>query len=383
MRPVGVALIGTGFMGRTHLEALRRLPGVVPRGILGSTPLRSEAAARDLGLERSYRSLRELLADSDVQAVHVNTPNDSHFELVRGALESGKHVLCEKPLALTSEESRQLLGLARARPKLACAVNYNVRFYPLCIEARDRIARGELGEIFHVSGSYLQDWLNRPSDTSWRVESGRGGELRAVSDIGTHWLDLVQWITGLEVNDVLADLKTQFPRRPRMPVAGETFATGDAGGGGEEVEVSNEDHGAILLRFREDVRGCLQVSQVAAGRKNCIRFEISGSRGTLAWNSESPDELWIGRREVASERLMRDPSLLGEPARRATELPGGHGEGYPDTFKQCFRAFYEAIRRGEPESSDFPTFEDGHREMVICDAISRSHRERRWIELEN
>jgi predicted dehydrogenase len=238
--------------------------------------------------------------------------------------------------------------------------------------------------VYHVAGSYVQDWLFLPTDFNWRVLAEEGGELRAVADIGTHWLDLIQFITGLHIEAVFADLTTVLPVRQRPRGGVETFSGKlDASRETEQVAIHTDDYGCVLLRFQGGARGVLWVSQITAGRKNCLRFEIAGSKQALAWNSEAPNELWIGHRERANETLLRDPALLGDEARRYTDYPGGHNEGFPDTFKQCFRAFYDAIATGQWDAPvAFPTFADGHREIVLCDAILRSAREQRWINTE-
>ena len=260
---------------------------------------------------------------------------------------AGKHVMCEKPLAMNSRESAELVALA-AKTKLAAGVNYNIRYYPLCLQMREMVRSGELGSVFSVCGSYVQDWLLYPTDYNWRVLAEEGGELRAVADIGTHWLDLVHSITGLEVESVCADLATVHPVRQRPKGEVETFS-GKTGKpiATEPVEIKTEDSGCILLQFAGGGRGCLWVSQVTAGRKNCLRLELAGSGGAVAWNSEQPNELWIGHRERANELLIRDPALVAGAVRPYISFPGGHNEGFPDTFKQCFRAFYGYIRQGD------------------------------------
>lgn len=385
MRVRGAAVAGTGFIGPVHVEAVRRLGHRVV-GLLGSSPDKGRAAADALGVPASYPTFAELLADPAVEVVHIATPNRLHFEQCAAALAAGKHVICEKPLAMTSAETAELVRLAAARPELVTAVNYNVRFYPLCLEARERVRSGAVGEVFHVTGSYQQDWLLRPADFNWRVLAEDGGELRAVADIGTHWLDLVTFVTGLEIEAVCADLQTVHPTRFRPAGGTETF-TGSAGGSrpaGVAVPVTTEDAGAILLRFRGGARGCLTVSQVTAGRKNALRFEVAGTASALAWGSEEPNTLHVGHRDRPNERLARDPALLGETARPFASYPGGHAEGFPDTHKQLFRAVYEAIDRREAgvQSEElYPTFADGHREVLVCEAILMSHRERRWVDV--
>jgi predicted dehydrogenase len=377
----GTVVVGTGFIGPVHVEALRRL-GRPVLGVLGSTPERSRAAARTLGLPRGYDSLDEVLADPRVTVVHLASPNRLHYDQCRRAVAAGKHVLCEKPLALTAAQTAELAALAAGAP-VVTAVCYNVRFYPLCLEARARVAGGELGPVYHVTGSYAQDWLLYETDFNWRVLADEGGALRAVADIGTHWLDLVQSVTGLEVEEVCADLRTVLPRRRRPLGPVETFqGKGRPAAGGEEVAVATEDYGAVLLRFRGGAAGCLTVSQVTAGRKNCLRFEVAGARAALAWDSERPNELWVGHRDRANELLPRDPALLHAEARPFANYPGGHNEGFPDTFKQLFRAVYDYLDRGDWQAPrPFPTFADGHREVVLCEAILCSHRERRWVSI--
>ncbi len=382
MKTLTAAVVGAGFIGPVHVEGLKRA-GVPVAGILGISDEESTRAAAALHLPRAYRSFKEVLDDQDVDVVHVATPNILHFDMAREVLKAGKHVLCEKPLAMNTRESAELVDLARVSG-LAAGVNYNIRFYPLCIEARDMVQRGEIGDIYSLCGSYVQDWLLFQTDYNWRVLAEAGGELRVVADIGTHWLDLVQHITGREVEAVCADLKTVHPTRLRPKGEVQTFKGKEETGRieTEPIAVTTEDFGSILLRLSDDARGCLWVSQVTAGRKNCLRFEISGSRRALSWSSEEPNQLWIGHRERPNESLIRDPALVSDAARRFISYPGGHNEGFPDTFKQCFRAFYGYIQAADFHAAPtFPTFRDGHREIKVCEAILKSHREQRWVEL--
>jgi predicted dehydrogenase len=381
MFDIGVAVVGAGFIGPVHVEALRRL-GLPVRGILGCDQAESDRAARDLGLPKAYTNLDEVLADPGVQSVHLAVPNVLHYDFAKRAINAGKHVLCEKPLAMNATQSAELVELAKGRRR-AAGVCYNVRFYPLNLDARDRIARGDLGRIFSVNGSYVQDWLHKETDYNWRVLADQGGELRAVADIGTHWMDLVGSITGLEIEAVLADLSTVHPIRKRPKGEVETFS-GKLGGPRETepVAVTTEDYGCILFRFTGGARGSLWVSQVTAGRKNCIRYEIAGSRSALAWDSQSPNELWIGHRDQPNEVLIRDPALVGPLARGYINYPGGHNEGFPDAFKQCFRSFYNYIAADDYAAQPlFPTFAQGHREVVLCDAILKSHRQQAWVKI--
>lgn len=372
-------VVGTGFIGPVHVEGLRRA-GVHVAGIVGSTPTKSQAAAKALGLPRGYASLDEVLADNEIDTVHLTTPNRYHFEQAAATLHAGKHVLCEKPLAMNKRESAELLRLA-AESKRAAGVCYNIRYYPLCLEAAERVKNGTAGKVLHVAGSYVQDWLFYPTDFNWRVVAEEGGDLRAVADIGTHWLDLVQFIAGDKVAAACADLQTVYPERQKPRGGRETFSN-KVSSDLETIPVSTEDYGCLMLRFRKGAHGVVWVSQTTAGRKNCLRFEMAGSKQSMAWDSEKPNELWIGHRETANEVLIRDPSLLSPAARHYANYPGGHNEGFPDTFKQLFRAFYNYIAAGDfTAPPTFPTFADGHHEIRLCEAVLESHREQRWVQL--
>ncbi len=378
--PPRAALIGGGFIGPVHVEALRRI-GVEVAGLLGSSPDRARPLADRLGIRRVYGDLDELLADAEVGAVHIASPNAFHFEQAQRVLESGRHVVCEKPLATTSAETAALCALAKAHPGQAAAVNYNVRYYPLCHEMRDRVARGDIGRVLSVTGSYSQDWLLYASDYNWRVEPDGHSNLRAVADIGTHWMDLAQFVTGEPIRAVFADLAT-FHRMRHQAVdrRPETFSGREPEGSVRSIAVTTEDYAAVLLRLGDGVRGSFHVSQVAAGRKNRIFLEVAGTEGAMAWESESPNRLWIGRRHEPNQLLERDPALLGRAAGEVSDYPGGHVEGFPDTFKQLFRAVYGWIAQGGPGPAPFPTFEDGDREIRLCEAIARSAALQCWSE---
>jgi predicted dehydrogenase len=379
MSTLNAVIIGLGFVGRAHLDALRRL-GISVQGILGSTPERGKEAAETLQLPRAYSSLDELAADASVQVVHLCTPNYLHFQEASQLLRAGKHVLCEKPLTLDSRESAALVSLAK-EVNLVGGVAYNLRYYPLCHEARALIKRGAIGQVRLVHGSFLQDWLMFPTDWNWRLESKLGGELRAVSDIGTHWLDLMMWITGSNISGLCADLATVMPSRRRPKGRVESFQKA-ASTETVEVLISTDDYASVLLHFENDAHGAVTVSQVSAGRKARLWFEIDGSEGSLVFDSECPNSLWIGRRDRASEILPKDPGLLSPEARGYAAYPGGHAEGYPDTFVQLFKDFYRYIALGDfraPRS--FPTFETGHQELLLCEAIAESAQKRAWVDL--
>ena len=379
------AVVGTGFIGPVHIEGLRRA-GVHVQGVLGTSLEKSQNTAQVFGLNRAYCDLDELLEDPQVDVVHITSPNRFHFEQAMRCLDANKHVLCEKPLAMSSNESGTLVRRAEQATVLA-GVNYNVRFYPLCIEAAERVKRGDIGDVFHITGSYVQDWLHQSTDFNWRVLAEEGGPLRALADIGTHWLDLIQFICTLGIHSVCADLQTVYPVRQRPAGDTETFSSKVNRQVQPRIDVSidTEDYGSVMLTFQNGARGVMHVSQVTAGHKNCIRWEMAGSKQSLAWNSQRPDELWIGNRDTPNQTLLRDPGLLSDNARLHAQYPGGHNEGFSDTFKQLFRSFYSAIENRdsgkETGLAAYPTFADGHREIVLCEAILKSARERRWIEL--
>jgi predicted dehydrogenase len=381
MKRIRAAVVGTGFIGPVHVEALRRA-GVEVAGIVGSTPEKSVSTALYLGLPTTLLTFDDILNDPSIDSVHLTTPNKLHFEQAVAVLEADKHVLCEKPLAMDSRQSSHLVQLASQSGK-AAGVAYNIRYYPLCHEAASRVAQGKLGEFFHVSGSYVQDWLLLDSDFNWRVLAEEGGELRAIADIGTHWLDLIQFITGQKVVSVCADLRTVHKNRLRPKGGVETFA-GKAKDPKQvkPIAITTEDCGCVMLRFENGANGCLWVSQTTAGRKNCLRFELAGQSSTLNWNSEEPNQMWIGYRSQPNELLIRDPALLNDNAANMCNYPGGHNEGFPDTFKQLFKQFYGYIANGNlDDTAPFPTFADGHYEILLCESIVVSHRERRWVDV--
>ncbi len=373
------AVIGVGFVGKAHVEALRRL-GIPVQGVLGSSPARTEETCFALRLPRVYASLEELVKDNSVDVVHICTPNHLHLSETESALLSGKHVMCEKPLAMNTSETGALVKLARERGR-AGAVTYNLRYYPLCQEARALVERGAIGEPRLVYGGYLQDWLFYPTDWNWRLQPEVGGSMRAVADIGTHWMDLLTWITGRHLTELCADLATVIPVRQRPKGSVETFKQ-TIGAATEPVPMTTDDYASILLHFEGNLRGVLTVSQVSAGRKNRMWFEIDGSEGSLAWDAEQPNVLWIGSRKEANRHLIKDPSLMSAQARGYAVYPGGHAEGYPDTFVQLFKDFYAYLDAGDFHASrSFPTFETGHQEVQLCEVVAKSAHERRWVEV--
>ena len=379
--PIKVGIAGTGFIGPAHLEGLRR-NHIEVVGLAEVDEITAVKKAAELGIPKAYASFEAMLADPEIGAVHLATPNNLHFPQAKAALLAGKHVICEKPLAMNATESAELVRLAQ-ETGLVNAINFNLRFYPINHQARDMVQAGELGDIFTIQGSYLQDWLLYSTDWNWRLEPGLGGTLRAVGDIGSHWLDLTTFITGLRIVEVMADFKTFHPTRkkPTKPVetyTGKLLAPEDYA----DQPINTEDYATILLHYENGSRGVLTVSQVASGRKNRLYYELNGSKSSVWFDSERPNELWIGHRERPNELLLKDPSLLGEKARAIANYPGGHNEGFPDTFKQFSAKVYNYIRKGDfTAQPDFPTFKDGHYELVLSEAIELSAKEGKWVSL--
>jgi predicted dehydrogenase len=380
---VRAAIVGTGFMGRVHLEAMRRLGFVDVAAVAGSSLEKARTFADAFGVDRAEGDYRAVLGDPDIDAVHICTPNAHHFAIASAALEAGKHVLCEKPLAITTAEAATLVRRASANV-VRNATCYNLRFYPMVQQMRRLCEAGELGEILIVQGTYSQDWLLYDTDWNWRVEAKAAGPLRAMGDIGSHWCDMVEHVTGQRIGSVCADLATFHKTRKRPGRTAETFAghSQKAGDGGDDRDdvVDTEDFGAVLFHLGERARGAFTVSQVSAGCKNRLTLEIFGTRAAAAWNQERPDELWIGHRDGRNEMAIKDPLLLAPGAVSYADLPGGHSEGYDATFKQLFRRFYGSILDPR-ETPDYPQFVDGLRQMRLLDAALTSHQRRGWVDV--
>lgn len=378
---IGIGVAGTGFIGPAHVEGLRRI-GMQPLGLAELTAELAVQKAKELNIPNAYGSLEEMLTNPEINVVHLATPNYLHFPHAKAALLAGKHVICEKPLALNEQESGELVRIAAER-NLVNAVNFNIRMYPMVQHARSMVQSGELGDLFILQGSYLQDWLLFPTDWNWRLDPSLGGSLRAVGDIGSHWLDLLTFITGLKIEEVFADFKTFYPIRKKPAKPLETF-TGKLLQAEDYIDqpIHTEDYATILLHYENGVRGVLTVSQISSGRKNRLFFEINGAKSSLGWDSERPNELWIGHRTEPNQILLKDPSLLSPEARSTASYPGGHNEGFPDTFKQLYTKVYSYIFNGDyTKTPDFPTFADGHYEMLLCEAIKRSAEEGKWVKV--
>ena len=330
------AIVGGGFMGRVHTEAVRRLGSVEPIAIGG----RDEAA------------FRAALANPGIKAVHICTPNAAHFATAKAALEAGKHVLCAKPLATSAADAQTLVALATEKGLRNCTC-HNLRYYPMVQHMRRMREDGNLGEILIVQGTYSQDWLLYDTDWNWRIDSKVSGPSRALADIGSHWCDMAEHVTGQWITSLCADLQTFHKQR------------------------DTEDFGAVMFRMGDQARGAFTASQVSAGRKNRLSIEIYGTKSGVAWDQERPDELWIGNRNTNNQIIIKDPALLKEGARSYADLPGGHSEGYDDTFKQVFRRFYASIESPEAEP-EYPQFADELRQLIILEAELESNHRHAW-----
>jgi predicted dehydrogenase len=380
-RRLRAAVIGTGFMGGAHVEGLRRIDGVDIVAVASGTPELAREMAERAAIPKHYDDWRQVLNADDVDVVHNCTPNYLHHEVNMAAIRAGKHIFSEKPLAMTAAEAEELLQAA-GEAGVVHAVNFNYRGYPLVQQARAMVASGEIGTPLLIHGHYLQDWLLFDTDYNWRVLLDEGGSSRAMADIGSHWCDLVQFVSGLRIEAVCAQLKTVHGTRKKPSEEVRTFET--AVGVTENVSVETEDAVIVMLRFEGGAIGSLVVSQVSAGRKNHQWFEIDGSRQALAWDQERPNELWIGHRTEPNQTLIKDAALMAPEAAAYAHYPGGHPEGYPTGFKNTFRNFYRFIREGRDprrDPADFPTFADGLRANVIVEAVLESNRTGGWVDV--
>ncbi len=372
------ALIGTGFVGRVHIEAIRRLGFVDIAAIVDANLAQAEKYAAEFGVAIAVSDYRTVLDDKSIDAVDICTPNALHAPIAKAALEAGKHVICEKPLATSMAAAAEVVALAEAK-KLRNCTCHNLRYYPIVQHMRRMREDGDLGEILIVQGTYSQDWLLYDTDYNWRIEAKDNGPSRCMADIGSHFCDIAEHVTGRRIKEVCADLQTFYKtrRKPKGQIeafAGKMLTSEDY----STYSVDTEDMGAVLFRMDNDARGAYTASQVSAGRKNRLNIEIYGTKCGVAWDQERPDELWIGNRNTNNQIIVKDPSLLKGNARSYADLPGGHSEGYDDTFKQVFRRFYRSIL--DPTMPpEYPQFADGLRQLTILEAEMASSRSRSWV----
>ena len=375
MKRIGMGIVGAGFVGPHHVDAVRRLGFVDIVAVAGSSQASAEKKAESLGAKRAYGSYEALLADPDVQVVHNATPNYLHYPVNAAAIAQGKHVISDKPLAMTAAEARKLLDAAN-KAGIVHAVTFNYRGNPLVQQARLAIARGDIGKPHFLLGSYLQDWLIKDTDYSWRLEPDKGGASSALGDIGSHWCDLAQHISGLKITDVLGDITTTIPKRKKPRGSREAFQAAGANEAFDLVDIKVEDLASVLVKFDNGAKGSFSVGQVCAGHKNDLVLEICGSKASLRWRQEHQNELWFGYRDKANEILQKDPSLIDPEARAYAHLPGGHQESWADAFYNVMREIYGFVAAGkkpsDPHPPAFATFEDGYRANCIVEAIMQS-----------
>jgi predicted dehydrogenase len=379
MQRLKTAVLGTGFVGRVHVEGIRRA-GNVDLYAIGEPQIeKAQALAAEFGA-KAEADYRRILDDKNVDAVHICTPNALHFPIAKEALQAGKHVLCEKPLATSVTEATELVKLA-GETKLRNATFHNLRYYPLVQQMRRMVEDGDIGEVLVLQGTYSQDWLLYDTDWNWRIDSKANGPSRCMADIGSHWCDMAEHVTGLRITSLCADLATfhKTRKKPKGPIetfAGKTLKPDDY----EEVPIDTEDFGAVMFRMGDRARGVMTASQVAAGRKNGLRIEIYGTKAGIAWDGERPDELWVGQRNSSNQIIIKDPSLLKAGAKSYADLPGGHSEGYDDTFKQVFRRFYQSVEDLSIEPQ-YPQFTDGLRQLMILEAEMKSNETHAWADV--
>ncbi|MGA2111644.1 MAG: Gfo/Idh/MocA family oxidoreductase [Anaerolineales bacterium] len=385
MDTIKAGVIGAGFVGPLHVEALRRLGGVEVLGLADEDEDLARRKAEALWIPRHYGNWRDLVNDPDIQVVHVCTPNYLHFEINQAVIEAGKPIVSEKPLATTSEGSRELLHRIE-KAEIPNEVCFTYRMYPVIQQMQAMVGRGEIGQPWIVWGAYLQDWLFAQTDYNWRMDPETSGPSRATADIGSHWCEIAQFVTGQRIASVSAQFGVVHPTRMKPRLTLEAFANvGQDIAECDEVPITTEDYAAVLVKFSGGAIGTFSVSQVSAGRKNHILLEVNGSRCSLAWNHEDAERLWIGNRDGPSHSILRDPALFHPSAREFCHYPAGHPEGYVSGFRNLFQAFYACLRSGRRWGQDkpnFPTFWEGHRSMLILDAIIRSARENRWVEVD-
>jgi predicted dehydrogenase len=374
MRRIGMGLVGPGFVGAHHIDAVRRLGFVDVVAVAAGSAQSAESKARALGVPKAYASYEALAADPDVDVVHVTTPNALHGAVIDAALAARKHVVCDKPLATSAGEARRLRDAARAAG-VVHAVTFNYRGNPMVLQARAMVAAGEVGPVHLIHGVYLQDWLLEDTDYSWRLDPAQG-QSSAMADIGSHWCDLAQHISGQRIEAVLARLATVVSSRIKPAQSVQAFASG--GDTGTRVPITSEDLATVLLRFSGGAAGVVTVGQVCAGHKNDLRLELCGRAGSIRWAQEAQNELWIGARRKGNTVLAKDPSLVAPDVARYTRLPGGHQEGWADAFLNVMRDIYAAIADPDARATALPptvaTFDDGLQSACLVDAVLASHR---------
>jgi len=374
LKRLKMGLVGPGFIAAQHIEAVRRLGYVEVVAIAGSSVGAARRRATQWCVERAYGDYRELIADPDIEVVHNTTPNHLHLEVSLAALAARKHVISDKPLSDSAQHSRTLWDAAR-RARVAHVVTFNYRGNPLVQQARSMVSRGELGPLCYVHGQYLQDWLADERVYSWRLDPKRGGASSALRDIGSHWCDLAEHVSGLRIEAVLADLGTVVAQREVSRAAGGTFSR-TMTRGRRRVRIRSEDLATVLLRFRGGAKGCVAIGQVLPGHKNDLQLEVCGRGASVRWLQEQQNELWVGRFGQPSSVIGKDPSILCADAARYAHLPAGHQEGWADAFRNVIADAYQWILEGarpQARPAALATFADGYRSDLLVEAMLASH----------
>ena len=382
MKTLKTGIIGTGYIGPAHIEALRRINNVEVTAVAEANQKLADAKAKLFGIADAYGDYKDMLSDENIDVIHNCTPNFMHLQVNKDILNAGKHCISEKPLGMNSKESAELVKLAKEKG-LVNAVNFNYRYYPLVQQARMMVKNGELGKVFAAQGCYMQDWLLYDTDWSWRLDPKMAGESRVMGDIGSHWFDLIQFVTGKRIVKVFADLLTLYEYRKKPKVELETFSGKELKPENyEKVKIESEDYGHVLIEFDDGSKGMTCISHVSSGRKNHIVFELNGTKKSIWWDHERPNELMIGNRNEPNQLMLKDAVLMDREVKDYAHYPAGHNEGYPSAVKNFCRNVYRYII-GESKKIDFATFEDGHVADSIVEAVLESNSQKRWIVVKN
>jgi predicted dehydrogenase len=372
-----VAILGAGIIGDVHRRAAV-LAGAEILGVMASSPERSREVARAWGAEEAYGSIEEVVA-SKAEIVHLCTPNASHVPYAVALMEAGKHVLCEKPLGVSLEDAQLAVKVAEDAG-VVNTIPFAYRFHPMVREMRARVRSEDFGGINLIHGSYLQDWLLNPKATSWRVDPKAGGPSRAFGDIGSHWCDLMEWVTGDRIARLVATTSITIKQRPASTAATMSAAESDA----PLVDVQTEDSALIMFRTANDIAGSAVISQLSAGRKNRLWIELDGMHQSAVFDQELAEQLWIGG-EAGAQLLVRDPNHGSAEQRRLSKLPAGHVQGYAQAFENYVADSYAAVdaRDGTGQVPEgLPSFADGARAAQICDAMLRSAASGEWVSVD-
>ena len=357
-------IIGTGFIGGVHAAAVRAAGGVV-QAVASATPEEARSAADAWHAEHTANSGLDLIDRDDIDVVHICTPNATHAELAHAAIAAGKAVVCEKPLAINPDSAAGLVDQAAATG-VVNAVPFVYRYYPTVREARDRISRDEAGRLWLLHGSYLQDWLSGRQVSNWRVDPKLGGTSRAFGDIGVHWCDLMEFVTGHRITRLVAHWANAYTERPSL----------SDGPGEGPTAVATEDGAVVTFETDRGAAGSVVVSQVSLGRKNRLWFSFDGLDAAYIFDQELPDSLWVGGLRE-NHVVPRGPDTLSVAAGRYARLPTGHPQGYQDSFTAFIGDVYAAVVGEKPDG--LPTFEAGLRATRITAAVVESARSGNWV----